>query len=622
MRHLLPILGLALALPAQVVRAVNNSPVPFEGFVRAVCDPVPPHRIGVVEMPDGTLAPYFVGRQVGRDARAVDLKVSLPAGKRIEVDLAKSKAGDFERPPLPASDIFAWFGGDVKIGAQQFTLRSLDFDGAGYSAHMFARTGRMLAVDLWVHWIPTQPFASGEVLVTASNPSVPDMGEQIPADFVLQFGDALTVIPGLRAHTPIMGTNTYLADGQARALPCTFVWPRHVTTPEGWASFGAMAGGFVHALGVSRLLPQGNPMVPATLDPVVWANERRIESIRRLHTFEEPLCGPKPFSGITGSQEDQTVKRGEPMLPSGEHAAWIAYLGALKVAARPCHHREESGEPVDIDTHPQLAYWNGRPFFPHFPDALGKPRGISMSEAHGWSGPDVEHTIYSTLATACRLRDSSACQALLEAQAYVYLSQWHVDRARYPNHSVPYQSRATCWEGFMVQFCEINLSNRELARRVAERGRARVRQVIVPAYANAAGDVWNWIRDDRLGPGYRWMPWQQACGSYGLDAMSELLDVPEGRKVALKAARAVLRDAYWHDGQRWHVRDVVAADGAAVPSDGYFWFGSPMAVAVVLRHEPKDSQARSIWKQLMQEAVTVNDFAWLAPEVTATGDTK
>lgn len=617
MKTLLPLLCSAALLPAQIVRAVNDSPVPFDGYVRAVCDPVPPHRVGVVEMPDGTQVPYFVGRQTGRDARAVDLKLQLPAGKRIEINLTKSKAGDFTRPSLPPSDMLsAWFGGDAFIGKQLLTLRSLDFDGAGYSAHLFARTGRMLCVDVWVHWIVSQPFASGEVLVTASNPEVPDMGEQIPTEFTLRFGDALTIVPGLRAHAPIMGTDTYLADGQARALPFTFVWPRHIKGPEDWASFGALAGGYVHALGVSRLMPQGNPLLPAGFDSVVWARDRRAESIRRLHTFEEPICGPKPFSGITGAQEDQTVKRGEPMLPGGEHASWIAYLGALKVAARPCHHREADGTLVDIDNHPQLAYWDGRPFFPHFPDSLGKPRGVSRGETSGWSGPDVEHTIYSTLSTACRLRDSRACQHLLEAQAFVYLSQWHFDRARYPNHAQPYAPRATCWEGFMVQHCETNLANRELAKRVLERARLRVTTVIVPAYASLEDDVWAWIRDDRLGPGLRWMPWQQAIGAMGLDIMGEMLKLPEARKVAYKAAQAVIRDAYWQDtGGSWHVRDVVAKDGAEVPSDGFFWFGPPMAVATVLRNNPSDSTARTIQKMLLSTASGVNDFAWLIPGV-------
>lgn len=50
----------------------------------------------------------------------------------------------------------------------------------------------MFCVDAWVWWWPDQPgWAQGEVVVTASNPTVTKLLDAVPADFRLQFGDAI-----------------------------------------------------------------------------------------------------------------------------------------------------------------------------------------------------------------------------------------------------------------------------------------------------------------------------------------------------------------------------------------------------------------------------------------------
>jgi hypothetical protein len=39
----------------------------------------------------------------------------------------------------------------------------------------------------------------------------------------------------------------------------------------------------------------------------------------------------------------------------------------------------------------------------------------------------------------------------------------------------------------------------------------------------------------------------------------------------------------------------------------------PMAPAVVLRHQPTNERARSIWEQMRAEAVLAKQCAWLCP---------
>jgi hypothetical protein len=302
------------------------------------------------------------------------------------------------------------------------------------------------------------------------------------------------------------------------------------------------------------------------------------------------------------------------MLGNGVGAEQISYLNALKQWGWPCHFYEPNGDHVDVARHPDLAFWDGRPYW-FIPDHLGKERGLSIEEAHGWYGPNGEHWLINTLASTCRLTDSQACQEMLKHHALLYLGTFRVEPERLPYLSIPFAARTTLYEGLLVVHCWHNLADRDLAQRVIVRARDRITRVIVPAYTSAPGDVWDWRRDDRIGPGMRYIPWQQAAGSYGLDLMSELVGEPSGRKIALKAALAILRDAYRKVDGEWTAADVIAADGAPVPYGGYNWFGTPLAVATVLRQDPRNEQARSIWQQLVRTAVTVTDYSWLAPGI-------
>ena len=201
---------IATATRAQVVHVANYSGAEFDGWKRATVDVMPPTKAGVA----GDVL-YVLGRHVGADARTVDLRLRLAPGEIRTIDLRKADPAQFDLAPLPA-DPLAFFG-MPSIAGMPFSLVDAKPDGAAWLAHLRARTGPMLCVDLWVTWYPDQPsWATGEAIVTASNPTVPDLVATVPEDFRLRFGAADVVVPGLPIAPPRLGMASDLLGRQIR----------------------------------------------------------------------------------------------------------------------------------------------------------------------------------------------------------------------------------------------------------------------------------------------------------------------------------------------------------------------------------------------------------------------
>lgn len=598
-----------------MIRLRNHHPnLPFRGWVRTTTDDLPQFAAGQWL----GAANFVVGRATGLYTRIVDIHCDLAPGQALQLDFAQAEPWQVV-PSLPP-DLVAHFGGElfpVSDGVQT-NLVSLQVDGAALLAHFRASIASS-TTDLWVWWYPDEPaWCHGEVLTTYN----PD-GSALFEASRLRWGDAVVHVLGARADGVVSPADFY-AHGQARAVPITFTWARHCKTPQDFASSAVAAGWQIGAVGISKLLHDGNPHYAEAFQPSTMI-ARFGEAARRLHTWDPPLYGPSIRSADTGDQEDQTFVRGEALLPGGEGAELVAWMSAIALhSRRPCNYLEADGSPLDPDKHPQLLFWDAAPHsyqnppgvYRISPDQLGKSRRPTIEETRGYYGPDIEHFLANTLAAACRLTGSPVAQRLLRNLCVVYLLQ----RTENPSWSVSTEgnvTRAIGWEGIFVVHVWRDLEDREMAQRVADRWRARASKLILPLLASKANDIWD-VRTEPSAslpvvPG--WMPWQQAVAAYGVDLACRVLGPSEGCAIALRGAKRVVEDVWQWDTIRWRWEEYERLSLAGDRSrSGYYdtkWL--PCAPAVVLRYEPEHGKARFVWDQIKADSAGSLDQSWLPP---------
>jgi hypothetical protein len=139
----------------------------------------------------------------------------------------------------------------------------------------------------------------------------------IPPGFTLHFGNAVVLVPGHPPDAELIDGDTQFGDGQARTLPVTLLWPDHFENLAQWCSAAVLDQ--IGAVGISRLLPQGNPRLPPGLDPVAWASARLAESIRRLHGKLRSVDRLRRCRSAAGPD----VVGGEPLAENGAGAEQI-----------------------------------------------------------------------------------------------------------------------------------------------------------------------------------------------------------------------------------------------------------------------------------------------------------
>lgn len=618
---LLAVLLLAAAAAAQVVHVGNSSTTAFAGWKRATVDRLPPHEAGEI---DGVR--YVLGRRIGRNLRAIDLHVRLQPGQTITVDLALAAPWPFVRPGLPADPV-ALFQDGPWLGSSFLAPVQIEPDGAAWASHWRGRVGRMLWADLWCLWYPGQPWCPGELLLVASNPSVPDMTAVAPSGLILRFGEAGALVPGRGTPDPVVPAGTSLGDGQGKAWPATLLW-RGRATPAEQASAAAEAGQHIHAIGCARVWPEGNPTAAVSIAPAAWIAQHRAGALARLHSWDEGPLGVTANSAQTGNQEDQVFVGAETAHGAASLGAeTVRYLVALGQVRRPCDHREATGAPIEPAAHPRLVMYAGRAHW-HTgvsPDQLGKPRQlvritqrddrgvvVAASETHEWNGPDREHWLQNTVAVATRLTGSRVCQHQLDTQARAFLAG-ETTQAGWATSTFD-SARSVGWAGLLVVHLDELLEDRLLANRVVARWHERVRLVYVPQLSTKPGGLWDPRQDARITAdlsGYRMgtMLWQQSLGAWGLDYACRRVGPPEGIELARAGALAVIAHGYTQDASgRWIDWDNVGYQGGAVlPASEYVegrgahrtgWFTATWflpGLAVAMRHG--DSRARSIWQQ-------------------------
>lgn len=586
------------------LRFFNHGDNPFHGWLRVALD----EPVDATEYTNGF--EHFVP---SADRLSIDVFVHLGdrEGKRLKLG---GTPQEHAFPQLP-NDVAAFFGGPCCINGQPLRVASHGRDGAAWSAHLQARHGAAF-VDVWLRWYPTQDaIVQAEVLVTASDP----LDERMYAEtsgMTISFGDSLAIVGNTRLG--LLCTKN-LVDGQAQAFDVVFLWPTRLRSLPEWQTALSIVHAKVGAVGVEELFPEhgGNPYVH--LDTARDFAVRNYEAVRAaMMAGTWPPIGPAPNSGQSGEQEDQVFARGEAIkLPGCEI---IARRAAYGMGLRPCHHLEHDGTPVDPEEHPGLILWDGRPHFAGA-DLLGKLHTLDDRAAEGIRGPDNEHWLIATLASAHRLTRSPVLQKLLVHQALIYLGQHTTAPGWFASN--PGASRAIGWECLGVMMLRRELDDRPLADRVLMRCANRMVDIVLP-WLQQRGRYWDVRRDDpRLGAGDWWMPWQQAVGAYGLhvfcrDHLPDNNDSRALRKAVFDGALAVVNDAWRVDPSGCYTAAQLPVGGTADAqrSTGSFnLFGMHLAVAVVLAQDPAHMKARAIagWLAATVSPLDAKACRWIPP---------
>lgn len=610
-RALVLALVFACCAIAQKVELTNHTDKPLVGWFQCNIDILPPFPAGSLldEFGSGKCN-FAVGNRSGLDTYNIDVYTVVQAREHLVLDLATVTAGGppNQLPPPPTNDYLG--GVTVKVAGVRMTQQSAAQNGAAYDFAYMARVGPMLVVHLFLHWYPDQKgWCRGEVVVTASNPSVQDVVAFIPAGFKLQVGDAIVNVPGLGPNPDLLPEGDWLADAQRRAMPITLTWPDHfgehdAHTAQAWADLK------VGIRGISKLHAAGNPPLPPGFDGAKWATDLLPDVVAKLLDWTNSGLDPAVDSGATGAQGSQPPSCAAPMM-AYPLAVTPLYLTML-AASWPMFHLEQDGSTLNWKGHQGLRMNRGRVNRPISTDDLGKRNEPTAIERHAHTGPEWEHWFHFNAFAGVRATGTPAGQLFLEAHAVNFLFNFNVEE---PGNWLP-PSRGVGFMCFLAVELYRGLQNRELAEAVATRWRALFHRLIVP---KMSGDkFYSWLEDPRIGwtPGTpeRAIPWQAAVYLAGLNWAAFTFGVEEAWLLAAHSSHDFIERVYVNQGGRWIARDVICRDrsdpGPYIGAYGYF--GNPLGVAVMKLHNPGHAIAAPIWEQLMQ-TTNLGDLAWMIP---------
>jgi hypothetical protein len=583
-----------------MIRLVNNSTVPFQGWLRCNIDVLPPLLAGSVADPVHAVK-YVVGNRSGLDTYNLDVYTGIGPGEHRVIDLTTAT-------PLyygyAVNAVPMWGGVPITVAGVPLDCVGAVPNGAAIDGHWRGRV-HGLYVDLWVTWYPSeQEYAVGEIAITGSTE---DAIAWIPDNLRLVFGDADILVPGLQLpqpgdqfwpRDPLMRAGDWLADGQSRLLPLVLCWPRHTGHLN---ECRALAEQQIQIHGLQHLHQSGNPHLPPRFNAAVWTDAMLPDVISALHHWRNSPLDPATVSGMSGAQGAQSFVGGPAMIDP--IAVGPLYLGALD-GSWPMFYLEPNGTQLDWRAHPGLRLYYGKVNLPISTDTLGKSAWPTLADSHGHAGPEDEHWFDWVLFAGARLKGTPATQWHLRAHAIQFLFRYVVEA---PGNWLT-ANRGIGWMSFLAAELYQGLADRDLAEAVKARWNDIYAQLIYPMGANA--DWWDWRRDDRIGPGIRAIPWQACVFALGLDWAGRALGNDSARAFAANIAPEIMARAYVKVGDRWTTRDVITQDGSDPgPYLGaYDFFGMPMVVGLV------DSDiAREIMAQLKLEATTWGQASWLAP---------
>ncbi len=663
----------------------NWSSRPFTGWLPCTVPALThdmPEEVAVLH-PEGRATGFEIrrGLRVG-SARTLWLRIEdLAPNSHERLDLSRAVGVDMIPPPPELPPAFAGENTMRRLAVRVNGMllaavvndsneRWLEADGPAFRAHFRGKVGALTWADVWIVWVPTEPWFRWELMLNAADPTRSLPHEDAPAGYTLTVGDAMVLgyggVPGPFCK------NQRMVHGGARGIAGIGGWLDLMTQQQQETCYGMLTGSpglvderwrnTIGGMGVPAHHVEGNGFV----------RQHYNNAVASLYQTGSPGLGVAKASGNTGGQEGQGFGAAGPEVfdaTAGPTCAFIRYLVALGYAKRPCHWREADGSLLRWDEHPNLVLWSGRP---HWHPNVGSDKlgllGVTLSlmDSDGWEGPDRQHWFYPDLWTAAMLTGSRLLQALCEHQARLV---WFGETVR-PDLSTSHfdSARSVGWFGLIVTSLLHTLDSEEAKRRVRLRARERVDLVYIPELFQGH-EVMVWdprVDDERLVPACthwfervvlrsgetiermepsdfhvhrqagnvvsyaiksayvngQWITWQQAVGAFGLFVLAQVLDHSTARALAVDAGRAVFNAAWRNTGGTWkHWETLAVADDrgflpAAHYAQGVGGWSDPsfrhwaMPLAVWVAARDGDQEALALWERLNAETT---QRTWLPP---------
>lgn len=501
----------------------NWSPHAFKGWqpftVPALTDDFPHEVAAVSTTHEGQLEQFHLqrGSRVGA-ARTVWLRhEGLPAGAVRHLDLSTAVGLDeipapLALPPAMASDPVAYL--QVRVNGQlcEPVVRPgqtswLEVDGPAFRVQFRGYIGSATWVDVFVCWVPSEPWFRWEALVNCAHQQRPALFEDHANGLTITVGTAALALFGGRPAP--FGRGMRLIQGAARSFAGIGAWLDLMGEQDHASAACLLSGGpfgveskwrdTIGGLGIMGE-PAGGDLNNHAEQFVAQNYGNALASMGTSGGV--PNIGVAPNSAVTGNQEAEGYGScGVECFATntaGPVSAFIRYLVALTYSRRPCHWRENDGELLRWDEHPNLVLWSGRP---HWHPNVGSDKlglssvDVSLVDSGGWFGPDRQHWFYGDLWTASMLTGSRLLQVLLEAQARLV---WFGETVALNMSTSHFDSaRSVGWFGILATSLMHCLDDREAKRRVRLRARERVDSVYLPELTSTDyPQVWHRIQGD------------------------------------------------------------------------------------------------------------------------------
>jgi hypothetical protein len=638
-----------------MITPTNYTQTRYRGALRCGVASWPTHVSGIPrDLETRAKCSRVVFGPVFGDRRECDLFVDLGPGESVNVDVHQLDASPFQFPELGD---YGRFGRPVlQLVSNGVVVHEIPVDpveaetevaGAKLRIHCAVRLDRLPFVDVWVDFVPGQPWADWELLITAANPAYPGPTWAPPTEIRLGWSvdNALVVRAGVRIPT-LLRAGESIAHGQARAFFGVVAWQPLDEVDRGSAYVASMPG--VVAFDTAMPTPSGLPMPElGRKHPggIGWTGRHLAVAMANLDGYQVGEVGWSAASGNTGGIEDQGYgKGGEAVREPG--AVLVSKAVAFGWARKPCHWVDEGGRLHQQSDHPQLVFWSGVPHWsPQVsPDRLGLARIPTTLETSGWSGPDREHMFANRFFEGLQATASPLLQKLAEHQ----VQQLLFGETTAPNLSTSGAgaSRGIGWTClFALQLLRLVRSGR-LRGQLLDRMVDRLRLVILPTLEplvrtdGGVSVMQQFPTTDQRGgvsqafPAW-WPAWQQSVGAWGLYMFATCRELQSrdpmlaarARAAAVAFARAVTQHATTPDGaggrKTWD-NVAVRADGMPLQGEEWTeghgahhtgWFRhawTPFAFWVMACEG--DPDARAHYLQLRAEKLEgPDDLAWLPP---------